>query len=202
MTTDLTEMEARHALERKWRENGKTLKLQWKSLLDNKWHDIGENITPSFLQSVLWREKPAETSAEVVRPIWEAMEKTGDPAVRVKDGRRFGLFWSGTTAENWLRYNFTFGGDDYPSTKNKWSIRELPPIPAPKYRPYTFEDAPLRFRVRRKRDGRLAVCSSAPDGLSCWFGIYGPSEMLTFNSLLADFEQLDGAKCGVLEESK
>lgn len=203
--TAIEQMEQRHALERRWEESGRTLKIQYFSPRNEDkslgiWIDFipeSEKYFVAFMPTFLWREKPSETSAKVVRPLWEAMEKTDDPWVRVKNGKQYGWDFKLPKEQEWIR-----GSDAEPcwASSTDYRIVELPPIPAPKYRPWTGDEVPVGIVVRRKGATQRQLIISATDSY-CYLPDAG---RITYVELLSDFEQLDGAACGnpVLEKGE
>lgn len=67
--------------------------------------------------------------------------------------------------------------------------------PQPKHEPWTFEDAPLTLKVRRKSDGELFRADVTPYGWEL-YNADNDGPALRFSELLADYEQLSGEPCG------
>lgn len=183
--TPIEQMEQRHALERKKREHPET-PIQYRS--DYKWYDWIASHFPSFAATYEWREKPAETSAEVVRPIWMSLSIEQRRRSHRQYRMNEGYFWQNIDDCD------TGWNDDY-----QYRIVLLPPIPAPKYRPWTRDEAAMFVGrpMRLKKDGDVYAITSASETFAIIRG-----DRYLYAALLADFEQLDGAKCGVLEEGK
>ncbi len=73
--------------------------------------------------------------------------------------------------------------------------RQLPS--APKIVPWDFETAPIKLKVKTKRDGRDAIACVMPNGFNVFYSTRAGDEAEhSFTSLLENFTQLDGSPCG------
>lgn len=90
---------------------------------------------------------------------------------------------------NWAWYDYRIAPDPEPEP--------------PKVEPWTFETSPLhRVHIRRKHDGKLAATAMYPNGVIAFTDYdtsYGNIH-LSYAELARDWEQLDGAPCGVVRE--
>lgn len=70
--------------------------------------------------------------------------------------------------------------------------------PAP---PWSFETAPDMQKIRRKSDGALYIAVFYPDCVKIGGGD-GWNQTIDYQTLLRDFEALDGGICGITKEAK
>lgn len=120
------------------------------------------------------------------RPLLKGERKAKGTQVRSRDNQR----WQ------------TYGADcDWHSgdENGMWFFRTRRPLPsAPKLRAWTFEEAPMPVKVKRKTDGRFAYAALSPEGYTIWWNNSEWADC-SFERLLSDFIQLDGQPCGVTE---
>ena len=63
--------------------------------------------------------------------------------------------------------------------------------------PWDFADAPINSKVKRKSDGKIFRMSAYPDEAGLYPTSYGSDgERVTYETLAADYLQLDGSVCG------
>lgn len=71
------------------------------------------------------------------------------------------------------------------------------PVIEKKVIPWTFADAPLNAKVKRKSDGKIFRMSAHPDEAGLYPTSYGSEgERVAYEILAADYLQLDGSVCG------
>lgn len=97
-------------------------------------------------------------------------------------------------------------GSNWVGSSPEYTYRTTLPAPAPVpaepvVRPWSFETAPVDFKIRSKASGKVGRAHSHTDLVRVWWAI-GIADTIEYQQLLEDFTQLDGSPCGITEASK